>query len=138
MPEAINLEGQRNQRLVARAMPSIESGEEVRGLFVGQTVIPPRYSYPLFFVAWLFSRGGAIVVTDREVYQFSMGFMGRLKMLRHKTPLGEAKAQRGGSWSLTVGRGPRLYALPGSGRGVRDAIAALINEPGAGSMASPD
>ena len=70
---------------------------------------------------------GAIIVTDRNAYQFSLGRVSvrKVKALLHKDPLGEATADEGFTWSLKVGRGPRLYA---AGSTDRKKVVALINE----------
>lgn len=129
MRHEVNLEGKRNQKLAALAKPSFEQAEEIRGLFVGETRIPPIWCLfpPMILLAIFISRGGVIAVTNRNVYQFSLGPLGRWKQLLHKTRLGEAIAVEGRNWSLKIGKGPTLYATPGNGRGVQSDIAALIN-----------
>ncbi len=136
MAEEINLQSKRSRRLAERAKPSLEQGEQIRALFVGQTRIPPVYFWLLLvppitvvmIVLAFFTRGGVIVVTDRNVYQFSLSTLGHWKKLLHKDHLGEVTATTGSHWSLKIGEGRLLYALGGSRRGVRDEIAALINQ----------
>jgi hypothetical protein len=131
MPEQINLESKRNKKLAALARPSLDQGEEIRAMFVGETRIAPIWCLfpPMILLAIFISKGGVIAVTDRNVHQFALSGMGRWKKLLRKWPLGEATAAAGHNWSLKVDGAPRLYATPGSGREVRDEIAALINQP---------
>jgi hypothetical protein len=130
MPDKLNLEKKRNQKLAAKAEPFLEQGEDIRALFVGETRIAPIWCLfpPMILLAIFISRGGVIAVTDRNVYQFPLSALGNWKnKLTLKAPLHQAVAMAGHNWSLKVDGGPRLYATPGSGRGVRDQVAEMIN-----------
>ena len=111
------------------ARPALEEGETVRGVFAGQTFITPLAYLlvaPLVFVFMV--RAGAIITTDRNVYQFkgSIRSTKRVEDLLHKTPLASAHAEEKPFWSLEVGEGPRLYAPLGGNR-FRKEVAAQIN-----------
>jgi hypothetical protein len=130
------MQRKRNQAIAESARPFLEEGEEIRGVFVGQTFLSPIWYLviaPIFLIPLI--RLGAIVTTDRNVYQFSMSIwaMKKVSDVVHKTPLSSARAEPGPFWSLQVEEGPRLYALLGTNKYRKQVLEQLESPSGAPS-----
>jgi hypothetical protein len=123
------MQKKRAAALAESAKPYLEQGETVRGVFHGQTFVSPILYLLVGPIVFMFmARQGAIITTDRDVYQFKLGFWSTKKVenLLHKTPLASAHAEEKPFWSLEVGEGPRLYAFLGTNK-FRKEVAAQIN-----------
>jgi hypothetical protein len=111
----------RDDAFTESAKRHLEPGETVREIFMGCA------GFPVVGLGWTSKR--LIVVTDRNVYQFSKGRGShQVKAVRYKARLGEVAAHPGFAGSLKVGEAPRVYVTQDSGLGVRKQVAALINE----------
>lgn len=138
----------RNEEIAKSAEPHLERGEDVREIFMGQSLLSPIwYLVPVFWIyiplasllglivpplSFLAPQKRLILVTDRNIYMCSKqrGRFGVKKVL-DKMRLGEVGAELGFTWSLKVGESPRLYASELGIRGEREKVATLVNEAGA-------
>lgn len=131
----------RDEQLTESMTPYLEPGEDVREIFQGQSLLSPwLYLLLIPLLAAPVKRRRTMVLTSRYVYQFSMrAWSGRqVKAVLQKTPCANAVVHAGLT-SLRVDGGPRLYATPDSGRGVRRKMKALIEEARAtASVTGPD
>jgi hypothetical protein len=121
------------QRRADAAARHLEPGETIRASFLGQTPIPPWVFFlvaPTLFI--FFQKYRTVVLTDRNVYVLENAFLRTYKYNRvaHKSPLGGARVETGGSWASIDG-GPKLHVPPFGPikRGLTEFRAALEQAP---------
>lgn len=118
------------RKIIEAVSPSLEPGENVQAVFIGQTPIPQILYLlvaPLLFVFII--KFKTFVATDRNLYVFPNAWMRTYKYAGppHKVPLDQARVESGSMW-IRVDDGPKVWAPPFGPikRGmteVRDAVA---------------
>jgi hypothetical protein len=101
-------------KTIAAVKPHMEEGEQIRAVFIGQTVIPPiAYIFigPLLVLPIV--RFKTFVATDRNLYVFPNKWMRSFVYsgAPYKVPIGQANFESGSMFARVDG-GPRAWCAP--------------------------
>lgn len=127
---------ERQKRKVIEAVsPSLEPGENVQAVFIGQTPVPQilfALVAPLLLIFII--KFKTFVATDRNLYVFPNAYMRTYKYAGppYKVPLAEAQVESGSMW-IRAADGPKVWAPPFGPvkRGMTEVLDAVARAQGA-------
>ena len=124
------------RKIIAAVTPSLEPGETVQAVFIGQTRVPQLFYFLIAPLVLVFIvQFKTFVATDRNLYVFPNAWLRTYKYAGepYKVPLGQARVESGSMW-IRADDGPKVWAPPFGPvkRGmveVRDAVARAQGAP---------